>query len=243
MPRHFRRVLFAFLPFMLLVNQGCGSETPGEEDRTMTSDPVSFLALGDSYTIGESVDSAQRWPVQLSALLQREGIPASEPMIIARTGWTTDELAEGIGAVGPTGPYDLVSLLIGVNNQYRGRGLEEYRAQLMDLLSEATALAGGHPDRVLVLSIPDWGVMPFAEGRDRNQIGSEIDAFNEIKRKECEAAGIRYLDITGISREAGTDSTLVAEDGLHPSGAMYSLWAEAALPLALEILRSDSIDP
>jgi len=240
---HFRRVLFAFLPFMLLVSQGCGGEPPGEEDPTMTSNPVSFLALGDSYTIGESVDSAQRWPVQLAALLQREGIPASEPLIIARTGWTTDELAEGIEAVGPTGPFDLVSLLIGVNNQYRGRGLEEYRAQLLDLLSEATALAGGDPHRVLVLSIPDWGVMPFAEGRDRRQIASEIDAFNEIKRNGCEAVGIRYLEITGISREAGTDPTLVAEDGLHPAGAMYARWAEAALPLALKILRSDPIDP
>ena len=209
----------------------------------MTSNTVSFLALGDSYTIGESVDATLRWPVQLAQALQREGIPTREPVIIAQTGWTTDELARGIEEAGLSGAYDLVSLLIGVNNQYRGRALEEYRLQFLDLLSQAITFAEGDPKRVLVLSIPDWGVTPFAERRDREQIGGEIDAFNRIKRNESEAAGVRYVDVTGISREAATDPTLVAGDGLHPSGTMYARWAEAALPIAMEALRPDPTRP
>ncbi len=203
----------------------------------MRSDTVSFLALGDSYTIGESVDSAFRWPVQLAEGLRGEGIQTREPVIIARTGWTTDELASGIEEAGLTGTYDLVSLLIGVNDQYRGREPEEYRLQLLDLLSQATSFAGGDPKRVLVLSIPDWGVTPFAEGRDRGQIAREIDAFNLANRNESEAAGVWYRDVTEISRDAATDPSLVAKDGLHPSGAMYALWAEAVLPVAMEILN------
>ncbi|MCJ7630555.1 MAG: SGNH/GDSL hydrolase family protein [Longimicrobiales bacterium] len=206
----------------------------------MTSDTVSFLALGDSYTIGESVDSALRWPVQLAKAISGEGIPVREPVIIARTGWTTDELAGGIENAGITGAFDLVTLLIGVNNQYRGRDLEEYRVQFLDLLARAIGFSGGIPGNVVVLSIPDWGVTPFAEGRNRGQIGEEIDAFNSVKREESEAAGVRYVDVTGISRRAITDPSLVAADGLHPSGAMYALWAEAALPVALEILRPDA---
>lgn len=242
MGQGFRRVMTALVPIVLFVNQGCGREPSSEENAVMIPDTVSFLALGDSYTIGESVDSAWRWPVQLAEALRGEGIPIREPTIVARTGWTTDELADGIVEAGITGAYDIVTLLIGVNNQYRGRDVEEYRTQLVDLLSEATALAGGNPGSVLVLSIPDWGVMPFAEGRDREQIGREIDVFNGVKRAECDAAGIPYLDITEISRGAASDPALVAEDGLHPSGAMYSLWAEAALPMAGAILRRTSTE-
>jgi hypothetical protein len=124
-----------------------------------------------------------------------------------------------------------------VNNQYRGRELEEFRLQFSDLLEQAISLAAGGPDGVLVLSIPDWGVTPFAEGRERAQIGREIDAFNVVKRLETEAAGVRYVDITGISREAAHDGSLVAEDGLHPSGAMYARWVSVSLPVALEMLR------
>ncbi len=205
----------------------------------MPADTATFLALGDSYTIGESVDPALRWPVLLAKALEGEGVPIGDPVIVARTGWTTSELAAGIDEAGLTGAYDVVSLLIGVNNQYRGRDLGEYRTQFMDLLSRAVAFAGGDPGRVLVLSIPDWGVTPFAEGRDPGQIALEIDAFNEVGRNESEAAGVRYLDVTGISREAATDPGLVADDGLHPSGVMYARWAAAAMPIALGILRSD----
>lgn len=206
----------------------------------MAVDSLTFLALGDSYTIGESVDSLLRWPVQLTAALGDRGLRVEEPVIVARTGWTTDELARGIEEAGLSGAYDLVTLLIGVNNQYRGRDLEEYRAQLVSLLQTAVSFAGGEPRKVLVLSIPDWGVMPFAEGRDRSAIAGEIDAFNAVKREEVEAAGIRYVDVTAISREAASTPALVAEDGLHPSGAMYARWVEAALPGAMDILRKST---
>ena len=211
-------------------------------DLTMTSDTITVLALGDSYTIGESVDPGERWPVQLARMLEEEGIPTKDPVIIARTGWTTDELAAGIEDAGLTGTYDLVTLLIGVNNQYRGRDLEEYRVQFADLLSRAIAFSGENPNRVLVLSIPDWGVTPFAEGRDRGQVAREIDAFNGVKKAESEPAGVSFVDITPISREAATDLVLVAEDGLHPSGTMYARWVQAALPVVLEALRSGAGD-
>jgi lysophospholipase L1-like esterase len=128
-----------------------------------------FLALGDSYTIGERVAKNERWPVQLAARLRAHGVPITDPEIIAVTGWTTDELDAGIQAAQPQGPYDLVSLLIGVNNQYRGRSPEEYQAQFADLLQQAIGLAGGDPTRVIVLSIPDWGVTPFAANETRLQ--------------------------------------------------------------------------
>ena len=203
----------------------------------MTVDTLSYLALGDSYTIGESVEKAEKWPVQLAEGLRAEGLAVSDPLIIARTGWTTDELAAGIEEAVVEGSYDLVSLLIGVNNQYRGRELEEYRVQFVDLLHQAIAFAGGDPGRVLVLSIPDWGVMPFAEGRDRARIATEIDAFNLAARDESEAAGAVYVDITEISREATTDATLVAGDGLHPSAAMYARWVEEALEVVRALPR------
>ena len=202
----------------------------------MDSTPLSYLALGDSYTIGERVAPELRWPVQLVARLRESGENVQEPVIVARTGWTTDELEEGIRIADPQGPFDLVSLLIGVNNQYRGRDLDEYRTQLQALLASAVAFAGGRPDRVFVLSIPDWGAMPFAQGRDREAIANQIDAFNRVKAEEVAALGIRYIDITDISRRVAGDSTMVAEDGLHPSGAQYALWAERALPAVEELL-------
>jgi lysophospholipase L1-like esterase len=201
--------------------------------------PARFLALGDSYTIGESVEPGERWPVQLTAMLREHGIPMAEPDIVATTGWTTDELAEGIEVARPGGPYDLASLLIGVNNQYRGRPLDEYRGQFVELLEQAISLAGGEPGRVLVLSIPDWGVTPFAEGRDREQIAREIDAFNAANRDGATVAGARYVDITPVSRMASFEPALVASDGLHPSGAMYRAWAGLALPAALAALEGD----
>ena len=221
------------LPFLA---QACGGQGPGDPIPPMATDTVDFLALGDSYTIGESVSPGLRWPVQLASALDRAGVPVSAPEIVARTGWTTDELAREIQERDLKGPYELVSLLIGVNNQYRGRGVEEYRAEFVDLLGQAISFAGGNPGRVFVLSIPDWGVTPFAEGRDRAQIGAEIDAFNEVNRTESERLAVRYVDVTAISREAATNPELVAEDGLHPSGAMYARWAEAALPTVLDML-------
>ncbi len=179
-----------------------------------------FLALGDSYTIGESVDSAGRWPVQLSRALRAKRINVNDPEIVARTGWTTDELAAGIEIAAPAGPYGLVSLLIGVNNQYRGRDAEKYRVEFRSLLAQAAALADGKASHVIVLSIPDWGVTPFATGRNRAGIGAEIDHFNAIGRAETLAAGAHWVDITGASREEHPG--WYARDGLHPTAAQYS---------------------
>lgn len=203
----------------------------------MPQDSLTFLALGDSYTIGESVDSALRWPVQLAARLRARGVPLQDPRVLARTGWTTDELSAAMDGAALSGPYDLVSLLIGVNNQYRGRNVEEYRSQFRELLDRAVELSGGDAGRVLVLSIPDWGATPFAGGRDRERVTREIDAFNTVKQDETDRLGIRFVDVTGISREAAADSGLVADDGLHPSGAMYARWVEEVLPVVLTMLR------
>lgn len=195
-----------------------------------------YLALGDSYTIGESVSEAGRFPVQLVERLTALGVgDFAAPEVIAKTGWTTDELAAAIDAAPPSGPFDLVTLLIGVNNQYRGRSVDEYRGEFRDLLQRALGFAARARERVIVLSIPDWGVMPFAEGRDRSRIGAEIDAFNEVNRDESNRAGARYVDVTPISRRAAADPGLIAEDGLHPSAEMYRLWVEL---LALEAIAA-----
>jgi lysophospholipase L1-like esterase len=215
------------------------------EEFTVTSDlgehhmPVfRYLALGDSYTIGESVPEGERWPNQLAERLKAEEIQ-TEVTIIARTGWTTDELWQGIQASEIQLPYDLVSLLIGVNNQYRGYDLSEYREQFGFLLKKSIEYAGGESRRVIVVSIPDWGVTPFASGRDSEKIAKEIDEFNQVNREEAEKAGTHHVDVTAVSREAVSDESLIASDGLHPSGKMYSSWAENVLPVAREILKSN----
>ena len=195
-----------------------------------------YLALGDSYTIGEAVAEPERWPVQLVALLRDRGVTISDPEIIAVTGWTTAELSAGIDAGNPQGPFDLVSLLIGVNNQYRGLDLDEYRRELGALLVRARGLAGHRESRVLVLSIPDWSVTPFAEGRERATIAAAIDRFNAAKREQAVANGAAWVDITPVSRRAETDRSLLAEDGLHPSGRMYAEWARLAARPALAAL-------
>jgi lysophospholipase L1-like esterase len=202
------------------------------------ADPARFLALGDSYTIGEAVPEAGRWPVQLAALLSAEGIAVEPPHVVARTGWTTDELSAAMDAAALEPPWDLVSLLIGVNNQYRGRALDEYRVQFAALLGRAIELAGGRAERVLVLSIPDWGVTPFAaaSGRDGARIGAELDAFNAAAAAICARRGVRFVDITPISRSPGAQPDMLAADGLHPSAAQYALWASQALSAARALL-------
>jgi lysophospholipase L1-like esterase len=205
------------------------------------SSPASFLALGDSYTIGEGVTNEERWPVRLAHLLRGSGTPISDPEIVARTGWTTDELMSAIRAAHLEESYGLVSLLIGVNNQYRGRSSEEYGAEFRDLLDFAVRRAGGDAGRVLVLSIPDWGVTPFAEGRDRTVIAREIDEYNAKNREETDRRGARYVDVTPISRAEEHRDLLVA-DGLHPSGEMYEMWARVALPAAAQALAALHFD-
>lgn len=184
------------------------------------------LALGDSYTIGESVDKANRFPVQLADTLNDSDVNITETNIVAKTGWTTTDLAEGIKKSELNNTYDMVTLLIGVNNQYQGLSIEDYRSEFDDLLQQSVDFAGGETDKVIVISIPDYSVTPFAEGRDREEIAEEIDAFNDINKELAEKAGAKYVNITPISRQAEDNPDLTAEDGLHPSGLMYSLWVE-----------------
>lgn len=198
-----------------------------------------FLALGDSYTIGEGITGEGRWPVQLAAALRAQGQDVAPPRIIATTGWTTAELDAGIDAAHAQSPigngHALVSLLVGVNDQYRGLDLDGFRTRFAALLRRAAGFAGDDAARVLVLAIPDWGVTPFAfaQGRDRALVAGQIDAFNAVCHEEAARAGAHWVDIGPVSRQRGGEPQMLAGDGLHPSAAMYALWSTLALPAAL----------
>jgi lysophospholipase L1-like esterase len=198
--------------------------------------PLHYLALGDSYTIGEDVPAHARWPVQLVEKLRKHGVAIDDPQIVAVTGWTTDELSAGMDKANLAASYDLVTLLIGVNNQYRGRSAGEYRNQFHSLLLRAVALANQRAERVVVVSIPDWGVTPFghASGRDVAKITHELDVFNAIARDEAIHAGAHFVNITGISRD---HAWFVAHDGLHPSGPQYALWTAVIEPVVRAALH------
>jgi lysophospholipase L1-like esterase len=199
-----------------------------------------YLALGDSYTIGEGLAEDSRWPVQLARALRDEGIPLDDPHIIAATGWTTDELDAAIDVAQPAHDHALASLLIGVNNQYRGRSVDGYREEFAALLERAIGFAGGRSDRVLVLSIPDWGVTRFGHDSDRDLAGiaDELDAYNDAARDICTMRGVAFVDVTTISREHGAEPGMLVDDGLHPSAAMYARWTQLALPVARRLLAS-----
>jgi len=186
---------------------------------------MKLLCLGDSYTIGESVLLQENFPYQTVKLLRNDGKDFNAPEIIAKTGWTTDELQSAINAHKILPRYDFVTLLIGVNNQYRGRPVEDYKPEFESLLEQAIQFAGNDTSHVFVLSIPDWGATPFAEGRDRKQIAKEIDDYNAANKAIAEKYKVQYLDITPGTREATKDPALVAPDGLHPSAKDYSRWA------------------
>ncbi|MGM0620336.1 MAG: SGNH/GDSL hydrolase family protein [Bacteroidota bacterium] len=208
-----------------------------QNEENMKDNKFTYLALGDSYTIGESVDAEKRFPVQLALKLNENGIAISEPEIIAQTGWTTNELAAAIESRNLNENFDLVTLLIGVNNQYRGRDSGEYLTQFAELLQTAVDFAGDE-NGVIVISIPDYGVTPFGQERNPEKIAEEIDLFNRINMEETQKTDAHYVDITGISRKAKDDASLVASDGLHPSGKMYRLWVEEIFPVAKQILEN-----
>ena len=199
---------------------------------------ATFLALGDSYTIGEGVPCDGNWPSQLAARLRTEGTDVHGPRILATTGWTTDELEDAMDTARFEPSYALVSLSIGVNNQYRGRAVNGYRGQFRGLLRRAVALAGSEAARVLVVSIPDWGMTPFAarEGRDTVATAQAIDGFNAVAREEAARIGARWVDVTAISRAPDSQVELV-DDGLHPSSAQYARWVEVIVPGARAALR------
>nr|MBC7612410.1 SGNH/GDSL hydrolase family protein [Pseudopedobacter sp.] len=199
----------------------------------MVSHNYSNLALGDSYTIGEAITNYGALPYQLATALQDDTVTVQIPKIIAQTGWTTDELISAINAETLNPSYDFVTLLIGVNNQYRGYEINTYRTEFKKLLQTAIAKAGNKPSGVFVLSIPDWGVTPFAKNASKSpsKIAEEIDAYNAINKLETLNVNANYLDITPISREAISNPSLIAQDGLHPSVLMYTRWVEKLKPL------------
>ena len=205
---------------------GCMSSAP--------SDPptgLRILALGDSYTIGEGVAPPDRWPEQLAEALRQSGLEVAPPQILARTGWTTAELTAALDAADPPGPFDLVTLLIGVNDQYRELPLDGTRQRTGALLDRAVALAGGDPGRVVAVSIPDWGVTSFgaADRRGPARIAEQVDAYNAAARAEAEARGIAWVDVTELSRRQGDR---VVSDGLHPNASAYAAWTARILPAA-----------
>ncbi|WP_321368013.1 SGNH/GDSL hydrolase family protein [uncultured Draconibacterium sp.] len=241
------RILFIFLifaglactdkenPVIMNVQAEPGNSGKNDQDSTFY-----YLALGDSYTIGESVEENERFPVQLVEKLKDQGFKMQPAKIVARTGWTTDELAAAIENENLKESYNLVTLLIGVNNQYRGRSADEYRGEFRELLQTAIDFANNKSQNVIVISIPDYGVTPFGQNRNPEQIAKEIDEYNAINFQETLQANARYVEITAISREALNNETLVASDGLHPSGEIYRRWVEKILPEAKEILESQN---
>lgn len=200
---------------------------------------LSYLALGDSYTIGQNVAVDQRWPVLLAKDLKTKGIAVRSPEIIATTGWTSTHLLYSLTALPPSKKYDLVSLLIGVNNQFQGLGIKQYRQEFHELLLKSIDYANGKAEKVFVLSIPDWGVTPSASPANREKIAKEIDQFNAVAKEECDNLKILFIDITPISRQALDDPAMIANDQLHFSGKMYQLWVDKVSPLVNNIIDSE----
>lgn len=198
---------------------------------------LKYLALGDSYTIGEGVAAEQSWPVQLVNKLRHEDIAIDDPQIIATTGWTSGKLQAAVDKEELKPAYDLVSLLIGVNNQYRKHDMDVFRQEFTSLLQQSIYFARKKPEGVFVLSIPDYGVTPFAAGRNPVEVAREIAAYNELSESICRRFDVRYYNITEISKKAATDITLLADDELHPSGSMYALWVAKIFPDVVKQIR------
>ena len=192
--------------------------------KTFATDTLTYLALGDSYTVGRLVPAEDSFPYQLTAKLKSKGFNMASPTLIAQNGWRTDELIKGIAGSGVNKQFDVVTLLIGVNNQFQGFNGDTYRAEFAQLLTTAIAYARGNKAHVFVLSIPDWGVTPFAAIRSPAKIAAQIDLYNKINREESEKAGVNYIDITDITRDVGDDLAYLASDHLHPSAKLYRLW-------------------
>lgn len=217
-----RKLLFIFCVFL----SGLSFAQP-----LIIQEPVRYLALGDAYTVGEGVDFSERWSEQLFDSLEVLGFETDTIHYIAQTGWKTNDLLAAIDQAAPDSNYNLVSLLIGVNNQFQGQGVSDrYASEFPDLLNRAIALAGGDRTKVIVLSIPDYRFTPFGQRSKNPQANSiALDKYNSTARAICDTAGIHFFDIASISRRGLLDSTLVATDGRHPSAKQYSLWANAVL--------------
>jgi lysophospholipase L1-like esterase len=213
-------VLGGFIRQLPIASNDSSNMTP--QDTTK----LNYLALGDSYTIGEMVPTDESYPNQVATLLTRKGRHVNPPTIIAKTGWRTDELIHGIANTNLTQKFDILTLLIGVNNQYQHIDTAIYHSEFVQLLKTSIAFAKGNKNHVFVLSIPDWGVTPFANGRNLEGIAAEIDAYNHINKEESKKAGVNYINITSLYREIGDAPAYLAGDKLHPSGRMYEKWAK-----------------
>jgi lysophospholipase L1-like esterase len=229
---------------LLFLFTGCQGYFATESEELNEINPpitgISYLALGDSYTIGQSVATSERWPVQLADTLNEMGYKVENPIIIARTGWTTGNLKNALQDTEIDSTFDLVSLLIGVNNQYRGYSIDTYRNDFRFLLQQAITLAGGNEQRVIILSIPDWSVTPAGSMYSTNETAQEIDQFNAVNREETEKTKAKYINVTPISRLTLDDPSLLAPDLLHPSGKMYREWVKLVVPEVVETLSSIS---
>lgn len=193
----------------------------------MTKHHFTYLALGDSYTIGEGVPVNENFPYQTVQLLRKNNLHLHAPEIAAKTGWVTFELAEYILHTKFNEHYDFVTLLIGVNNQYRGLSADDYKNDFEFLLRKALHFAGEKNNHVIVLSIPDWGATPFAKSKDRKKISAEIDTYNSFNKKISEQYKVHYINITENTREDAKDKSFLTADGLHYSGKEYAKWAKA----------------
>lgn len=197
---------------------------------------LTYLALGDSYTIGEGVLLHQNFPYQTVQLLRKKGIEIAAPETIAKTGWTTDEMDEAIKQHTFLHSYHIVTLLIGVNNQYRGREADNFETEFEQLLQKAIQFSGNNPAKVIVLSIPDWGVTPFAEGKDREKIAEEIDTYNAVCKNAALKYNTKFIDITTGQRQDAGQQGFLAEDNLHPSAKEYAKWAALLADKISEII-------
>ncbi|MGM0946688.1 MAG: SGNH/GDSL hydrolase family protein [Bacteroidota bacterium] len=231
-------ILFPLL-FTAVIACGSPQSNTAVNQQSFQRRPLTYLALGDSYTIGEGVSEEERYPNQLVKRLISETDRAwSNPEIIAKTGWTVDELEEGIKKATPKGdPYNIVSILIGVNNQYRGRPVENFKSEFEQLLLKGIGYAGNRPNHVFVLSIPDWGVTPFASEKeaDKAKVKTEIDAYNAVKKEVCKKYGVIFIEITEDYREIGAKPEMVVEDKLHPSGLVYARWTDKLFEEVIKI--------
>lgn len=201
------------------------------DDHEMSKPKYLYLALGDSYTIGESVKSSSSFPIQLEKSLENDHAIKIKTEILAKTGWRTDNLLNAIKTTSLSPTYDFVTLLIGVNNQYQGASFTKYKEEFPALLAQAISLAGNNPDRVLVVSIPDWGYTPFGQNRDRQKISTEIERYNTFAETSAEDSDVQFINITDITREGLERPELVANDGLHPSGEAYALFVNRITPI------------
>ncbi|MFD2533106.1 SGNH/GDSL hydrolase family protein [Gracilimonas halophila] len=231
---HFRlfspTLILVFLFLSNCTNEIKQTNSPGIE-------PVSYLALGDSYTIGTGIDEKNNWPNQLSEALISKNLTVDTTQVIAVNGWTTTDLKNGITETSPDSSFDLVSLLIGVNNQYQGLDIELYRTEFRELIEQSIVFAKGDTSRVFVVSIPNYGVTPFGKYRDPEVISKEIALYNDIAENISGEFGIPFVNITPISEEAEDDDSLLASDQLHPSAKMYAMWVEKMMPTVTQIIQ------